>query len=388
MGDPIFQRSLQDLIKGIRANKRDVATYISQSIADIKNELKSTDPFLKSEAVRKLTYLQMIGYNVSWASFGIVEVMSQPRFAHKRIGYLAANGMKPEISLKVNDAEFFTESLTIDSVLKGLQRFRDKYDLNKINLNGEVQIKNIEQGDDAFKNVTVNAKNDGVLWNIKSLAASYHDSSFQSSGSLRMDPMTINLSYAYNNFNITQLRQVFPLSVFGLEEGWGSSNGMISTSGDNMSQLLYNLYTKSNFVTKNLKWNNFGIDDLITAINNPEYDVASLQKDTNYYIGNGTTVMNGLSGDLELDHGMFKFTNIAFDTSRVSGSAGVNYSIYNANISLASKLLFSQPATIYNTKPKPVAISFNLSDNVLSPKKEIDFQEVASFLGKRKANKR
>lgn len=33
----------------------------------------------------------MIGYNVSWAAFSIVEVMSQPRFAHKRIGYLAAN---------------------------------------------------------------------------------------------------------------------------------------------------------------------------------------------------------------------------------------------------------------------------------------------------------
>lgn len=33
----------------------------------------------------------MIGYNVSWAAFAIVEVMSQHRFAHKRIGYLAAN---------------------------------------------------------------------------------------------------------------------------------------------------------------------------------------------------------------------------------------------------------------------------------------------------------
>ena len=33
----------------------------------------------------------MIGYDVSWASFAIVEVMSQPKFAHKRIGYLAAN---------------------------------------------------------------------------------------------------------------------------------------------------------------------------------------------------------------------------------------------------------------------------------------------------------
>ena len=36
----------------------------------------------------------MIGYNVSWASFGIVEVMSQARFAHKRIGYLAANQVR------------------------------------------------------------------------------------------------------------------------------------------------------------------------------------------------------------------------------------------------------------------------------------------------------
>ena len=33
----------------------------------------------------------MIGYNVSWAAFSIVEVMSQIRFAHKRVGYLAAN---------------------------------------------------------------------------------------------------------------------------------------------------------------------------------------------------------------------------------------------------------------------------------------------------------
>lgn len=33
----------------------------------------------------------MIGYNVSWAAFAIIEVMSQPRFGHKRIGYTAAN---------------------------------------------------------------------------------------------------------------------------------------------------------------------------------------------------------------------------------------------------------------------------------------------------------
>lgn len=88
--DPIFQKSLQDVIKGIRAHKRDAGAFISQLIADIKVELKATDPFVKGEAIRKLTYIQMLGYNISWASFGIVEVMSQSRFLHKRIGYLAA----------------------------------------------------------------------------------------------------------------------------------------------------------------------------------------------------------------------------------------------------------------------------------------------------------
>ena len=90
MSDPIFQSSLTDLIKGIRSHKRDAPAFISQAIATIKTELRSTDTFLKAEAIRKLTYLQMIGYNISWASFAIVEVMSQQRFAQKRVGYLAA----------------------------------------------------------------------------------------------------------------------------------------------------------------------------------------------------------------------------------------------------------------------------------------------------------
>ena len=45
---------------------------------------------LSDQAVRKLTYLQMMGYDMSWAAFAVVEVMSSSRFAHKRIGYLAA----------------------------------------------------------------------------------------------------------------------------------------------------------------------------------------------------------------------------------------------------------------------------------------------------------
>ena len=87
----VFQKTLYDIVKGIRSQRRDPSSFISESIAEIKRELQEIDTSVKAEAIRKLTYIQMMGYNVSWASFSIMEVMSQARFDHKRIGYLAAN---------------------------------------------------------------------------------------------------------------------------------------------------------------------------------------------------------------------------------------------------------------------------------------------------------
>ncbi|VDN27204.1 unnamed protein product [Gongylonema pulchrum] len=35
--------------------------------------------------------LQMMGYDISWAAFNIIEVMASPKFTEKRIGYMAAS---------------------------------------------------------------------------------------------------------------------------------------------------------------------------------------------------------------------------------------------------------------------------------------------------------
>lgn len=48
----MFEKTLQDVVKGIRANKRDPSDYISATIAEIKVELRSSDPFVKAQAVR------------------------------------------------------------------------------------------------------------------------------------------------------------------------------------------------------------------------------------------------------------------------------------------------------------------------------------------------
>ncbi|KIJ53612.1 hypothetical protein M422DRAFT_222276 [Sphaerobolus stellatus SS14] len=86
----MWERTLQDLIRGLRANKKDEAKFIAQAIDEIRKEVSSKDMDLKAGAVLKLTYLDMLGYDMKWASFHVVEVMSSPKFHLKSVGYLAA----------------------------------------------------------------------------------------------------------------------------------------------------------------------------------------------------------------------------------------------------------------------------------------------------------
>lgn len=86
----VFEKNLQDLVRGIRSNKDNEAKYISSCMEEIKQELRQENTAVKANAVGKLIYLNMLGYDISWAAFNIIEVMSSPKFTFKRVGYLAA----------------------------------------------------------------------------------------------------------------------------------------------------------------------------------------------------------------------------------------------------------------------------------------------------------
>lgn len=57
----MFEKTLQDVVKGIRANKRDPSDFISTAIAEIKVELRSSDAFVKAQAVRSALSERMHG---------------------------------------------------------------------------------------------------------------------------------------------------------------------------------------------------------------------------------------------------------------------------------------------------------------------------------------
>lgn len=87
----VLDKNLQDLVRGIRNHKDSESKFIAECIDEIKQELRNGDLAVKANAVNKLTYLQMLGYDISWAAFNVIEVMTSSKFTHKRIGYLAAS---------------------------------------------------------------------------------------------------------------------------------------------------------------------------------------------------------------------------------------------------------------------------------------------------------
>ncbi|OMP09662.1 hypothetical protein COLO4_05244 [Corchorus olitorius] len=96
--DSLFQRTLEDIIKGLRHQLIGEQAFISKALEEIRKEIKSTDLSTKSTALLKLSYLSSLHFHdMSFASFHALEVLSSPRFSHKKIAYHA-------ISLSFHDS--------------------------------------------------------------------------------------------------------------------------------------------------------------------------------------------------------------------------------------------------------------------------------------------
>lgn len=72
---------------------------------------------VKATALLKLVYLEMVGYDMSWASFHVLEVMSSPKYHQKRVGYLGAvQSFRP-------DTEVLMLATNLLKKVKGIKRF-------------------------------------------------------------------------------------------------------------------------------------------------------------------------------------------------------------------------------------------------------------------------
>lgn len=109
----MFEKSLYDLIRGLRNHKGTEREYIQESIRECRKEIRGSDLDLKATALLKLTYLEMFGHDMSWASFNVLEVMSSQKYMQKRVGYLAAiQSFRPDTEVLMLAENLLKKDLT------------------------------------------------------------------------------------------------------------------------------------------------------------------------------------------------------------------------------------------------------------------------------------
>ena len=73
-------------------------------------------PFISTYLLFFLEQLYMCGYDMAWAAFWVVEVMSQPWFGHKRIAFLAASQtFTPQTEVTLLTVHLFKKAFTAGS---------------------------------------------------------------------------------------------------------------------------------------------------------------------------------------------------------------------------------------------------------------------------------
>ncbi|RAH40676.1 putative AP-3 complex subunit delta [Aspergillus brunneoviolaceus CBS 621.78] len=113
----MFEKSLYDLIKGLRSHKGDEDGYIQESLRECKAEIKLQDMDKKATALLKLIYLEMFGYDMSWASFHVLEVMSSAKYLQKRAGYLGAvQSFRPDTEVLMLATNLLKKDLVSSSI--------------------------------------------------------------------------------------------------------------------------------------------------------------------------------------------------------------------------------------------------------------------------------
>ncbi|KAI1636904.1 AP-3 complex subunit delta [Biscogniauxia mediterranea] len=112
----MFEKSLYDLIRGMRNHKGNEKEYIQNCLKECRSEIRSQDLDLKATALLKLVYLEMFGYDMSWASFNVLEVMASPKYHQKRVGYLAAiQSFRPDTDVLMLATNLLKKDLTAAS---------------------------------------------------------------------------------------------------------------------------------------------------------------------------------------------------------------------------------------------------------------------------------
>lgn len=295
---------------------------------------------------------------------------------------LDVNSLKPKVDIKIDDGTLHTDLLT-PTMLINLRNFLLKnYNMNKVILNIEGKLSRLYQKGLELQDIQLQAQNNNTLLNIINLQAKTLLGDIKAEGSLLLEPFTLNFVYGLNSIDITSLCNFIPKELLD-NTGVMSMSGMLTTNGDTVEKLLYNLYSRSSFIVKDAKISNFSIDDFVDNFYSLSYNTANLPTDLQLALLTGQTNIEMLKGDLELSQGLLNLKQVSLKTKETNASISAAINLYNFALDINALFLLQPPnqtRTVKGFLSKPVELNIHVLGNIFVPQKTIDVDKFIQLL--------
>ncbi|MCC8417847.1 MAG: AsmA-like C-terminal region-containing protein [Rickettsia endosymbiont of Bryobia graminum] len=298
-------------------------------------------------------------------------------------GKLLANSIKPQLEIQINDGNFNISPIAPTILLDIRNKLLNEFDLEKIGIKLDILLATINWGDLIWKDLRVSLSNDNTLLKIEGLKSDILGGGLEAEGNILLSPYTLNFVYALNSIDLAKL-SIFFTKEFLDNQGGVSINGNFSATGDSLEKLLYNLTSKSDFIIKSSRINNFSIDSLIEKVNSKNYDYKNLKNDMTIALSQGQTGVNSAYGSLSLEKGVITIQDILFNTKYTSGVASLVTNIYNSDILLNSIFSFYINYGGGDGKLPIINVNVTAKGNISNIIRTADDTELENFLTKGK----
>lgn len=323
----------------------------------------------------------LINLSDNFIDFSNFEFMEGKNFINGR-SWIFLDGLTPNVTLNIKNAALIDfPSLTFSHLQQAHSYLKENYDFSKINFNTNINISDLNGLlGMPVKKLTLALESDNKIIKIPNLTYELFDGVFESNGSMSIEPFSINIGYAMNDFlwddiNNYYFNKYFPFS------GRFSIGGQISTIGNSLEEWLYNLKSKSNFVSNNVKLKGINVDGLIDKLREDNYNIGNLDQDIKEFTDTGDTDINGFKGFIEMNRGIINFGDIMYNTEKSSASAAGAINIYDSSIIFDSLYSFIIPKQMRygQINDSSVNLGINFSGALFDSQKSLNYDSIKLF---------
>lgn len=297
---------------------------------------------------------------------------------------LSTKSLNPVLIVKINDGVIENTILSSQGLLDFRAKILEHLDLAKINFLVSGYLTAFKNGDNGLDRIIFSFKNDKNLLTFTDLNFDLFSGRLTMAGSVLLEPLTLNFSYALNAANLSKISAALPKNLLTLD-GLVSNNGVFSTNGDSLEKLLYNLYNKSSLIAKGVVLNNFSIDQFIEKINNESYDANNLSYDVDKMLLTDNTTIIDLKSDVLLSKGVLDLTPMSFKTNLSSQTGNLKLNIYDYSLDgdLAVNFYILHKRKFKPASYQPLVVDLKASGDIMNLSRKITADKIAEVINMR-----